>query len=153
MTFPTTSYKLCVLLTLQSPLSHPGRASGLLSNLLQSLYELMNGLEQERCSRTLSLLKVLCHLFLPIIRRSDNVLKTRWTYCKRYRHPSILFETATGAVKHQLAVHLHLPTEITCPIPTAVHFSILFTGLSLSRNRFGEIGASCIIWPKLHVQT
>ena len=45
-----------------------------------------------------------------------------------------------------------LPTEITYPIPTAVCFSILLTQVSLSWKRFGEIGASGIIWPKLHVQ-
>ena len=40
---------------------------------------------------------------------------------------------------------------MTCSIPTTVPFSSLLTGVSLSRKKFDEIGASGIIWPKLHV--
>ena len=49
-----------------------------------------------------------------------------------------------GAAGHQFVVHMLciLPTEITRPIPTADRFSILLTGVSLSKKRFDEIGAS-----------
>ena len=52
----------------------------------------MDRLGQEGFSRTLSLLKFFCRLFCPIIRRSDNIMRTRWMHYKRYRCTTILFE-------------------------------------------------------------
>ena len=55
--------------------------------------DLMDRFGWEACSKTLSLLKIFCCLFHPIIRRIDNILKTRWMHYKWYRRTSIPFET------------------------------------------------------------
>ena len=59
----------------------------------------MNVLERDGCSRTLSLIKSFCRPSHPVIRRSDNVLKTRWTYYKRNCRTSILLGTCYDVVQ------------------------------------------------------
>ena len=59
----------------------------------------MDGLGRDGCSRTLSLLNIFCCPSRPDIRRSDNVLKTRWTYYKRNCRTSILLGTCYDVVQ------------------------------------------------------
>ena len=59
----------------------------------------LDRLERDGCSRTLSLLKIFCRPSRPVIRRSDNVFKTRWTYYKRNCRTSILFGTCYDVVQ------------------------------------------------------
>ena len=59
----------------------------------------LDGLERDGCSRTLSLLKNFCRPSRPVIRRSDNVFKTRWTYYKRNCRTSILLGTCCDVVQ------------------------------------------------------
>ena len=63
------------------------------SNLLRSVYELHGRAWTGRCSRTSSLLKNFWRPSRSAIRRSDNVLKTRWTYYERNCRTSILLGT------------------------------------------------------------
>ena len=69
-----------------------GRSNNLFTNFL-------DGLERDGCSRTLSLLKIFCRPSRPVIRRSDNVFKTRWTYYKRNCRTSILLGTCCDVVQ------------------------------------------------------
>ena len=59
----------------------------------------LDGLERDRCSRTLSLLKSFCRPSRPVIGRSDNIFKTRWTYYKRNCRTSILLGTCCDVVQ------------------------------------------------------
>ena len=59
----------------------------------------LDGLERDGCSRTLSLLKIFCRPSRPVIRRSDNVFKTRWTHYKWNCRTSILLGTWCDVVQ------------------------------------------------------
>ena len=113
-----------------------------LSLFLLSLYLWFN-------SRTMSLLKIFCHLFCPIIRRSDNVNEMDALLTVQMHFGPILDVKHLGINWQCICIFL---TGITLPIPTAVHSLILLTRESFSRNRLFEISASGIIWSKLHVQ-
>ena len=74
--------------------------SGRSSNLLQSVYELLG---RARTGRVLQNFEpaqnIFCRPSRPVIRRSDNVFKTRWTYYKRNCRTSILLGTCCDVVQ------------------------------------------------------
>ena len=75
------------------------KLNGCSSNLLRSVYELHGRARTERVLQNFELLKMFCCLSQPVIRRSDNILKTRWTYDKRNCRISILLGTCNDVVQ------------------------------------------------------
>ena len=78
------------------------KLSGRSSNLLRSVYELHRWARTRWVLQNFEPAQNFCRPFRPVIRRSDNVLKTRWTYYKRNCRTSILLETCYDVVQSDI---------------------------------------------------